>query len=76
MQISHLLLTPGALRAILEEFVTRDGTDNSEVEQRIQHVHQQLELGTAQLHFEQATATCNIVRAGNVGNPPEEIGED
>ncbi len=61
MQIPHQLLTSGALRAIVEEFFTRDGTDHSAVGQRIELVLRQLEVGTAELHFEPATATCNIL---------------
>ncbi|HEX4142089.1 MAG TPA: YheU family protein [Pirellulales bacterium] len=61
MHIPHQLLSPAALRAIVEEFVTRDGTDHSAIAARIEQVLRQLEAGSAELHFEQATATCNIV---------------
>ncbi len=70
MHIPHLLLTPGALRAIVEEFVTRDGTDLSAVEQRSEQVLHQLDVGSAELHFEQETATCNILPTGDGQNPP------
>ena len=60
MRIPHLQLSPTALRAVVEEFVTRDGTDNSSVEQRIELVLRQLEVGSVELHFEQETETCNI----------------
>jgi uncharacterized protein len=63
MHVSHRLLTAGALRAIIEEFVTRDGTDHSAIEQRIERVLRQLEVGDVELHFEQETATCNILPA-------------
>lgn len=65
MQISHLLLSPSALRAVLEEFVSRDGTDHSDVEHRIETVRRQLDDGSAELHFEQATASCNILQRGD-----------
>ena len=58
MHIPHLLLTPGALRAIVEEFVIRDGPDLSAVEQRIEQVLRQLDAGSAALHSEQETAIC------------------
>lgn len=61
MRVPHKLLTPGALRAIVEEFVTRDGTDHTGVERRIESILRQLEIGSAELHFEQSTATCNIL---------------
>jgi len=63
MQIPHRLLTPSALRAIVAEFVTRDGTDHSAIEPRIESVLKQLDSGTVVLHFEEATASCSIVRA-------------
>ena len=64
MRIPHLQLSPAALRAIVEEFVTRDGTDNSAVEQRIELVLRQLNVGGVELHFEQETETCNILPIG------------
>ena len=66
MHVPHRLLTAGALRAIVEEFVTRDGTDHSAVEQRIEIVLSQLDVGSVELHFEQETATCNILPTTNV----------
>jgi hypothetical protein len=63
MHVPHRLLTAGALRAIVEEFVTRNGTDHSAVEQRIELVLRQLDGGGVELHFEQETGTCNILPA-------------
>lgn len=60
MRIPHLQLSPDALRAVVEEFVTRDGTDNSSFEQRIERVRQQLDAGSVELHFEQETSSCSI----------------
>jgi hypothetical protein len=75
MLIPHLLLTPGAVRAIVEEFVTRDGTDHSAVEQRIEQVLRQLGVGRVELHFEQDTATCNILPTGDGQNLPAGDGD-
>ena len=61
MHVPHRLLTGGALRAIVAEFVTRDGTDHSAVEQRIEIVLRQLNVGSVELHFERENATCNIL---------------
>lgn len=61
MQIPHRLLSPFALRAIVEEFVTRDGTDYSSVDERIELVLSQLELGCVELYFDQETKTPNIL---------------
>lgn len=61
MKITHSKLSLVALEEVVEEFVTRDGTDHSTVKQRVIDVLQQLENGTAELHFESGTRTCNIV---------------
>ena len=61
MLIPHTQLTPVTLRAVVQEFVTRDGTDHSSVERRVESVLRQLEAGRVELHFDDQTETCNIV---------------
>ena len=61
MRISHWLLSPTTLRAVVLEFVTRDGTDDTMVKPRIEAVLQQLRDGSAELHFDDETKTCNIL---------------
>jgi hypothetical protein len=61
MRIPPTLLSPAALRAVVEEFVTRDGTDHSSVERRIETVMRQLDAGRVELHFDGKTETCNIL---------------
>jgi uncharacterized protein len=63
MLIPSALLSPAALRAVVEEFVTRDGTDHSLVERRIETVMRQLAAGRLELHFDDKAGTCNIVPA-------------
>lgn len=63
MLIPHLQLTPLALRAIVEEFVTRDGTDHSSVETRVESVLRQLDAGQVALHFDEESKSCNILRS-------------
>jgi uncharacterized protein len=63
MRISPTLLSTTALRAVVEEFVTRDGTDHTSCEQRIETVLHQLDAGRVELHFDARTETCNIVPA-------------
>ena len=75
MRIPHLKLSPAALRAVIEEFVTRDGTDHSSVEQRIELVLRQLDVGSVELHFEQETETCNILPMNGGQNPPAGNGD-
>ena len=64
MLIPHESLSSSALRAVVDEFVTRDGTDHSEVERRIESVLRQLRAGSVHIHFDHTTSTCNIVPAG------------
>ena len=61
MRIPHTQLSPAALRAVVEEFVTRDGTDHSPVEGCIQTVLLQLDAGRVELHFDGKTETCTIL---------------
>ena len=63
MRIPPELLSPKALRAVVVEFVTRDGTDDSLVERRIETVIRQLDADIVELHFDGKTETCNIVPA-------------
>jgi hypothetical protein len=60
-------LSPEALRNLVEEFVTRDGTDygavERSVEEKIAQVMQQIRAGEARLAFDPETETANIVVA-------------
>ena len=62
MKIPHTNLSPTALQEVVEEFVTRDGTDHSEVKQRVATILLQLENEIVELHFDAETGTCNIVQ--------------
>lgn len=70
MRIPHSKLPAATLRAVVEEFVTRHGTDNSSVECRVEDVLRQLQLGQLVLHFDDQTKTCNIVTVAGGENPP------
>lgn len=61
MRIPHSKLSEKALKEVVEEYVTRDGTDHSRVTQRIIDVLEQLERGIVELQFESETGTCHIV---------------
>jgi len=58
---------PATLRAVIEEFVTRDTTDYGEreraLEEKIEDVMRQLRRGQAQVVFDPETGTVNIVVA-------------
>ena len=64
-------LSAGALRDLIEEFVTRDGTDYGTVErgveEKVAQVTAQLRSGEARLVFDPETETANIVLAGKLG---------
>ena len=61
MRIPYSIISCVALKEVVEEFVTRDGTDHSRVKQRVNDVLEQLENGSVELHFDDETSTCNIV---------------
>ena len=60
-------LSADALRGVVEEFVTRDGTDYGAVErsvaEKVAEVLGQLRSGQARLVFDLETQTANIVPA-------------
>jgi uncharacterized protein len=69
MRIPHRNLTPTALRAVVQEFVTRDGTDHSSIEKRIEVVLRQLDDGIVELHFDQDDESCNILFSQDGASP-------
>ncbi len=66
-ELSPDQLSPEALRGLIEEFVTRDGTDygavERSVEEKIAQVSAQLASGEARLVFDPYMQTTNIVVA-------------
>lgn len=74
MKIPHAQLSPQSLQALIEEFVTRSGTDYGEAEipltEKVQRVIRQLDRGDIVIVFDAATESCNILRASEV--PAEE----
>jgi hypothetical protein len=69
-----LALSPSALRAVVEEFVTRDGTDDSSIERCIKTVIRQLDAGRVELYFDGKTETCNILPMEE--KPPARDGDE
>ena len=65
VKIPYDQLSSQALNGVLEEFVTRDGTDYGEkeisLETKIFQVLDQLKSGKAVIVFDQESQTCNIV---------------
>lgn len=73
MQIPWDKLSDDVLNALLEEFITREGTEygDSEVplEQKVQQVRRQLKSGDAVIVYDAETQTCNIVLSRNLPSP-------
>jgi len=62
--IPHDKLPPDTLKGVIEEFVTRDGTDYGEIEvpleQKVNQVYKELQSGRALILFDTVSQTCNI----------------
>ena len=67
VKIPYEQLSPEALHGVIEEFVTRDGTDYGEVEipleTKIAQVLAQLKSGKAVIVFDQETDSGTILRS-------------
>ena len=66
MEIPYTELSGDALRGVIEEFVSREGTEYGEreytLEDKIKRVVRQLESGEVKLFFDEQSQTCNLVR--------------
>ena len=66
MEIPYTELSGDALRGVIEEFVSREGTEYGQreytLEDKIKRVMRQLESGEAKLFFDEQSQTCNLVR--------------
>lgn len=64
MLIPYTKLSEEALRAIIEEYITREGTEYGVTEytfeQKIEQIHQQLLQGEIKINFDIETETCNL----------------
>jgi uncharacterized protein len=71
LEIPFKELSPEALTGVIEEFVTRDGTDYSEseipLETKVYMIMNQLHSGEVVITFDQKTASCNIVSKDAIG---------
>ena len=65
VEVDYREVSPEALRALIEEFITREGTDYGLVEktlgQKVRDVARQLESGEARLTFDLVEERANIV---------------
>ena len=69
LKIPYDQLNPETLHGVIEEFVTRDGTDYGAIEvsleTKISQVLGQLKSGKAVIVFDQGSETCNILRSSD-----------
>lgn len=67
--VPHHELSAESLQGLLEEFVSRDGTDSGytklTLQQRVDQVRRQLDRGEAVVVFNPATQTANIIPRRN-----------
>lgn len=70
MIIPHQQLARETLDALIEEFVTREGTEYGEqdvpLETKVEQVRRQLERGTVVIVFDAAIATTSLMPADQV----------
>lgn len=70
MVIPYQQLSPDTLQNLIEEFVTRDGTDYGDTEvslqARVDQVLSRLRAGEAVILFSQSTGLCNIVPSNSL----------
>lgn len=68
MKIPYQQLSGDALQGVIEEYITREGTDYGEQEyslsDKISQVYAQLQRGEVEINFDAETETCTLVRKG------------
>lgn len=74
MIIPHQMLSPEALRGVIEEFVTREGTDYGEhtvpLDTKIMQIRQQLDAGTAVIVYDEATGSWTMQPKSQLSESP------
>ena len=65
MDIPYTEISEEALKAIIQEYITREGTEYGikeySFEQKIEQIKQQLLNGDIKINFDDETQTCNLV---------------
>lgn len=73
------MLSDDALRGMIEEFVTRDGTDYGEqevsLEERVEEVRGQILTGKALIMFDSKTETTTIIPAEDLAKIQQQNAE-
>lgn len=63
MIIPYQELSAAALRGVIREFVTRDGTELTDAEAMMAQIQRQLEQGKVIIIYDPEQRTCNIMSA-------------
>lgn len=75
MQIPHTALSPEALQNLLEEFVTREGTEyglhDYSLADKVRQVLRQIETGKAVILYDPHTSSCHIEVRDRVPHEPD-----
>jgi uncharacterized protein YheU (UPF0270 family) len=66
MIVPHLELSDETLAGLLEEYVTRDGTELGEAAAKIEQVRSSLDRGELVLVYDPDSESCNILPARDV----------
>jgi len=67
--VPHRELSGAALTGVIEEYVTRDGTELSEMSTKAADVHAALDRGELLLVYDANSDSCNIVPADELDHP-------
>ncbi len=64
MEIPHTQLADDVLRAVIEEYITREGTDYGEweytLDEKVEQITNQLRRGEALINYDPDTGTCQL----------------
>lgn len=61
LRIPHRELPPDTLDALIEEFVTRDGTNPAEAFHSVEQVRKLLDAGQVVITFDEESESCTIL---------------
>ena len=79
VEIPHSELAPATLRAVVESFVLREGTDYGDrrvsLESKVADVMHQLERRAAVIIFDPSTESIDIVPMTGPGTSPRRLGK-
>ena len=80
MKVPHTELSTEALRGIIEEFITREGTEygarDYSLEEKVLQVMSQLERGDVIIDYDPDSGTCNLLQKHPAGSGPESVAGD